>query len=199
MLNQSKNLVKIIGIGDLACQIINMLFDAGIPNTDFFVCHSESEILENSEVPGKIKLNEDLKNSSGISINSDQNLKTLFQNTPPGMVFFLTDIKNEWNQDATTLLAQFANKKDQLTIAILPSPKAKGGYYTQWDTDPTGFIDAIFHFENNETNMNFGMPNSQKGMNKIHREFHSANNLTIFCTNEIVNYFQVNFIEDGCI
>ena len=35
-----------------------------------------------------------------------------------------------------------------------------------------------------ETNMNFGMPNSQKGMNKIHREFHSANNLTQFCTNE---------------
>ena len=25
-----------------------------------------------------------------------------------------------------------------------------------------------------ETNMNFGMPNSQKGMNKIHCEFHPA-------------------------
>ena len=37
----------------------------------------------------------------------------------------------------------------------------------------------------NETSMNFGMPNYQKSMNKIHREFHSANELTKFCTNEM--------------
>ena len=154
MLNQSKNLIKIIGIGDFACQTINKLFEAGIPNTDFFVCHSRSEILENSKVSGKIKLSEDLKNFSGSWGNTDQNLKDLFQATTPAMVFFLADLSNEWNQNAATLLAQLANKKDQLTIAILASPKAKGGYYAQWDTDPTRFIDAIFHFENNELTLN---------------------------------------------
>ncbi|PRY91338.1 hypothetical protein BY457_12613 [Marinilabilia salmonicolor] len=33
--------------------------------------------------------------------------------------------------------------------------------------------------------MNFEVLNSQKSMNKIHREFHSANDLNKFCTNEI--------------
>jgi len=40
------------------------------------------------------------------------------------------------------------------------------------------------HNDSDETNMNHGVPNSQKGMNEIHRELHLAHGLTEFCTNE---------------
>ena len=42
-------------------------------------------------------------------------------------------------------------------------------------------VEIINH---DETSMNFGVLNSQKSMNKIYREFHSANNLYNFYSDE---------------
>jgi tRNA (guanine-N7-)-methyltransferase len=52
----------------------------------------------------------------------------------------------------------------------------------------------------NETDMNFEVPNLQKCMTKIHREVHSTDNLNIFCTKEILRiqtYYESKWLEHG--
>jgi len=150
-MDHQKSLV--VGIGDFACQSTETILDIETPDTDVLVCHYKSQTLENTGVSRKIKLDENLVNFTDNSINSQKTLKDLFPHKP-GIVFLITDLKDEWSRKATALLGQLAKGRDQITIAIIPQSQETDEYYTRWEIDPGKFIDAVFPFERKYLGLN---------------------------------------------
>lgn len=137
----------VIGIGDFAFQAIEALSTAEIKDTDVLLCHYNPQTPEGSKVYRKIKLDEDLESFSANSLILHECLKDWFP-SKPGMVFFITDLKDEWNQKATLLLAQLAKERDHLAVAVLPTLWSQEESFSLSENDYRKLIDAVFSFEN---------------------------------------------------
>ncbi|MFW5871835.1 MAG: hypothetical protein ACOCUT_01890 [bacterium] len=138
---------KIIGIGDFVCQTIETLSTTGLKDTDIYLCHYKPQTLEDSKAFKSIKMEEELENFKNHSLNSEGFSESLFP-TKSGMVFLIADLKDEWNRKATSIIAQLAKERDQLTIAILPIYLTQEESFPLWDNSSRNFIDAIFLFDN---------------------------------------------------
>jgi cell division protein FtsZ len=137
----------VIGIGDFACQAIEALSTAEIKDTDILLCYYKSEAPKSSKVSRKIKLDEDLDSFAANYLTIHESLKDLFP-SKPGMVFFITDLKDEWSRKATLLLAQLAKERDHLAVAILPTFWAQEESFPSSENNYRKFFDAVFSFEN---------------------------------------------------
>ena len=128
--NQS-NVIKVIGVGGGGSNAINHMFKQGIKGVDFIVCNTDSQALQNSSVPNKIKLGVNLTEGLGAGANPEVGQqsaiesiaeieKMLDSNTK--MVFITAGMGGGTGTGAAPVIAQLAKDRDILTVGIVTIP-----------------------------------------------------------------------------
>lgn len=128
--NQS-NVIKVIGVGGGGSNAINHMFKQGIKGVDFIVCNTDSQALENSQVPHKIQLGVNLTEGLGAGANPEVGHqaalesiedieKMLDSNTK--MVFITAGMGGGTGTGAAPVIAQLAKEREILTVGIVTIP-----------------------------------------------------------------------------
>ncbi len=128
---QKGSIIKVIGVGGGGNNAVNHMFRTGIKDVDFVVCNTDSQALNASPVPYKIRLGEILTKGRGAGCNpeqgrqaaeeSEQKIKELLaENTE--MVFITAGMGGGTGTGAAPVIAKFAKEMDILTVGIVTLP-----------------------------------------------------------------------------
>ena len=128
--NQS-NVIKVIGVGGGGSNAINHMFQAGINGVDFIVCNTDSQALENSTVPNKIRLGVTLTEGLGAGANPEvgeqaaiesmEDIKSMLDSNTK-MVFITAGMGGGTGTGAAPVIAKQAKGMDILTVGIVTMP-----------------------------------------------------------------------------
>lgn len=128
--NQS-NVIKVIGVGGGGSNAINHMFQAGINGVDFIVCNTDSQALENSTVPNKIRLGVTLTEGLGAGANPEvgeqaaiesmEDIKNMLDSNTK-MVFITAGMGGGTGTGAAPIIAKQAKGMDILTVGIVTMP-----------------------------------------------------------------------------
>ena len=126
--DQSKEIIKVIGVGGGGCNAVNNMYREKIVNVSFAVCNTDSQSLEKSPVPVKIQLGD-----SGLGAGAnpelgkkeaeytqDQINKLFDDNTK--MCFVTAGMGGGTGTGAAPVIAKIAKSKGILTIGIVTIP-----------------------------------------------------------------------------
>ncbi|GEM58345.1 cell division protein FtsZ [Flavobacterium columnare NBRC 100251 = ATCC 23463] len=125
------NVIKVIGVGGGGSNAINHMYKQGIKGVDFIVCNTDSQALQNSNVPHRIQLGANLTEGLGAGANPEVGHqaalesiedieKMLDANTK--MVFITAGMGGGTGTGAAPVIAQLAKEKDILTVGIVTIP-----------------------------------------------------------------------------
>jgi len=128
--NQS-NVIKVIGVGGGGSNAINHMFNQGIKGVDFVICNTDAQALENSAVPNKIQLGNDLTEGLGAGANpkigeqsaveSMAEIKNMLT-TNTKMIFITAGMGGGTGTGAAPIIARMAKDLDILTVGIVTIP-----------------------------------------------------------------------------
>lgn len=128
--NQS-NVIKVIGVGGGGSNAINHMFQAGINGVDFVVCNTDSQALDNSSVPNKIRLGVTLTEGLGAGANPEvgeeaaiesmEDIKNMLDKNTK-MVFITAGMGGGTGTGAAPIIAKQAKGMDILTVGIVTMP-----------------------------------------------------------------------------
>ena len=126
--DQTKEIIKVIGVGGGGCNAVNNMYREKIVNVSFAVCNTDSQSLEKSPVPVKIQLGD-----SGLGAGAnpelgrkeaeytqDQINKLFDDNTK--MCFVTAGMGGGTGTGAAPVIAKIAKSKGILTIGIVTIP-----------------------------------------------------------------------------
>jgi cell division protein FtsZ len=126
-IDQSINIIKVIGVGDGGCNAVNNMYKEGIKNVTFAVCNTDSLSLERSPVPVKIQLGKgpdigtDLKQGKDLTEKSIDSIKKLLENGTK-IVFVTAGMGGSTGTDAAPIIAGIAKGMGVLTVGIVTMP-----------------------------------------------------------------------------
>jgi cell division protein FtsZ len=128
---ERSSIIKVIGVGGGGSNAVNHMFRSGIKDVNFVICNTDSQALENSEVPVKIQLGESLTEGRGAGNkpeigkqaaieNLDDVIEALSGNTK--MVFITAGMGGGTGTGAAPVIARAAREMGLLTVAIVTIP-----------------------------------------------------------------------------
>jgi cell division protein FtsZ len=128
---ERSSIIKVIGVGGGGSNAVNHMFRSGIRDVNFVVCNTDSQALQNSEVPVKIQLGESLTEGRGAGNkpeigkqaaieNLDDVIGALSGNTK--MVFITAGMGGGTGTGAAPVIARAAKEMGLLTVAIVTIP-----------------------------------------------------------------------------
>jgi cell division protein FtsZ len=125
------SIIKVIGVGGGGGNAVNYMYEKGIKGVDFFVCNTDSQVLESSPVPNKIQIGSAL--TEGLGAGSDPEIgrkcamesidmieDALAHNTK--MVFITAGMGGGTGTGAAPVIAEAAQKMGILTVGIVTTP-----------------------------------------------------------------------------
>ncbi|GGG53184.1 cell division protein FtsZ [Croceivirga lutea] len=125
------NVIKVIGVGGGGSNAINYMFQAGIVGVDFVVCNTDSQALQNSQVPNKIQLGVSLTEGLGAGANPDvgeqaaiesmEDIKGMLESSTK-MAFITAGMGGGTGTGAAPVIAKVARDMDILTVGIVTTP-----------------------------------------------------------------------------
>lgn len=125
------NVIKVIGVGGGGSNAINYMFQAGIVGVDFVVCNTDSQALQNSQVPNKIQLGVSLTEGLGAGANPDvgeqaaiesmEDIKSMLESSTK-MAFITAGMGGGTGTGAAPVIAKVAREMDILTVGIVTTP-----------------------------------------------------------------------------
>jgi cell division protein FtsZ len=128
--NQS-NVIKVIGVGGGGSNAVNYMYAQGIKGVDFVICNTDSQALQNSPIPTKIRLGVSLTEGLGAGANPEIGEQAAMENiheikemlsTNSKMVFITVGMGGGTGTGAAPVIAQVAREMDLLTIGIVTVP-----------------------------------------------------------------------------
>jgi cell division protein FtsZ len=128
--NQS-NVIKVIGVGGGGSNAVNHMYSQGIKGVDFVICNTDSQALQNSPIPTKIRLGVSLTEGLGAGANPEIGEQAAMENiheikemlsTNSKMVFITVGMGGGTGTGAAPVIAQVARELDLLTIGIVTIP-----------------------------------------------------------------------------
>ncbi len=128
--NQS-NVIKVIGVGGGGSNAVNHMYAQGIRGVDFVICNTDSQALQNSPIPTKIRLGVSLTEGLGAGANPEIGEQAALENiheikemlsTNSKMVFITVGMGGGTGTGAAPVIAQVARDLDLLTIGIVTVP-----------------------------------------------------------------------------
>jgi cell division protein FtsZ len=125
------SIIKVIGVGGGGSNAVNYMFRQGIRGVDFYVCNTDTQALELSPVPHKIKIGEKTSQGLGAGANpekgrsaamesKDEIRQILSQNTK--MVFITAGMGGGTGTGAAPVIAEIARELGILTVGIVTVP-----------------------------------------------------------------------------
>lgn len=126
--DQSKDIIKVIGVGGGGCNAVNNMYREGIVNVSFAVCNTDSQSLKKSPVPVKIQLGD---SGLGAGANPElgrkeaeytqEQINKLFEDNTK-MCFVTAGMGGGTGTGAAPVIARIAKSKGILTIGIVTIP-----------------------------------------------------------------------------
>ncbi|TVR73599.1 MAG: cell division protein FtsZ [Marinilabiliales bacterium] len=128
---EHSSIIKVVGVGGGGSNAVNHMFRMGIKDVNFVVCNTDSQALQNSEVPIRIQLGESLTEGRGAGNkpeigkqaaieNLDDVIEALSGNTK--MVFITAGMGGGTGTGAAPVIARAAKEMGLLTVAIVTIP-----------------------------------------------------------------------------
>ena len=177
--NQS-NVIKVIGVGGGGSNAVNHMLTQGINGVDFVVCNTDSQALENSQVPSKIQLGVTLTEGLGAGANPEigkqsaieseaEIKKMLGSNTK--MVFINAGMGGGTGTGAAPVIAKFAKELDLLTIGVVTIPfsfegKTRNEQAQQGIEELRKYVDSLVVINNNKLREVYGNLGFKAGFSK---------------------------------
>lgn len=127
----ASSLIKVIGVGGGGSNAVNYMFRQTIPNVRFVVCNTDKQHLDDSPVPNKLLLGENLTHGRGAGNKPDigkkcaeassEAIKELFTDGTE-MVFITAGMGGGTGTGAAPVIARLAKEANMLTIGIVTVP-----------------------------------------------------------------------------
>lgn len=127
----SSSLIKVIGVGGGGSNAVNYMYRQKIPKVKFVVCNTDKQHLEDSPVPKRVLLGENITNGRGAGNKpevgkkcaeaSGDDIKELF-NDGTEMVFITAGMGGGTGTGAAPVVAKLAKEAGMLTIGIVTVP-----------------------------------------------------------------------------
>ena len=129
--DNGKSLIKVIGVGGGGSNAVNYMFNQKIPKVRFVVCNTDRQHLEDSPVPQRVLLGENITNGRGAGNKpevgkkcaeaSAETIKELFTDGTE-MVFITAGMGGGTGTGAAPVVAKLAKEANMLTIGIVTVP-----------------------------------------------------------------------------
>lgn len=128
---KEKSIIKVIGVGGGGSNAVNHMLKEGITGVDFVICNTDSQALENSQVPIKVQLGKSLTEGRGAGNKPERGResalesiddinKVLSQKTK--MIFVTAGMGGGTGTGAAPIIAETARKQGVLTVGIVTIP-----------------------------------------------------------------------------
>lgn len=125
------NEIKIIGVGGCGNNVLKAIAKDTIKNTDYIVCNTDSQSLENNQLPHKLQIGITTTKGVGTDGNSElgrlsvieskQQIEQLFDQNSK-VAIFIAGLGGGTGTGATPLMVKIAKDKGLCTIAIVFTP-----------------------------------------------------------------------------
>ena len=127
------SIIKVIGVGGGGCNAVDYMYRQKIEGCTFIVCNTDSQALDNTDVPVKIQLGTGLgagcdptKGRNAALDSQDIIAEKVLQNTE--MLFITAGMGGGTGTGAAPVIASMAKKKGILTVGVVTIPfKNEGG------------------------------------------------------------------------
>ncbi|MCH5235495.1 MAG: cell division protein FtsZ [Muribaculaceae bacterium] len=127
----NSSLIKVIGVGGGGSNAVNYMYNQKIPKVSFVVCNTDRQHLEDSPVPHRVLLGENITQGRGAGNKPDvgrkcaeassESIKELF-NDSTEMVFITAGMGGGTGTGAAPVVAKLAKEAGMLTIGIVTVP-----------------------------------------------------------------------------
>ena len=125
------SLIKVIGVGGGGSNAVNYMFNQKIPKVKFVVCNTDKQHLEDSPVPKRVLLGENITHGRGAGNKpevgkkcaeaSSDEIRELFTDGTE-MVFITAGMGGGTGTGAAPVVAKLAKEANMLTIGIVTVP-----------------------------------------------------------------------------
>ena len=127
------SIIKVIGVGGGGCNAVDYMYRQKIEGCTFIVCNTDSQALDNTDVPVKIQLGTGLgagcdptKGRNAALDSQDIIKEKVLENTE--MLFITAGMGGGTGTGAAPVIASMAKKKGILTVGVVTIPfKNEGG------------------------------------------------------------------------
>ncbi len=128
---ENSSIIKVIGVGGGGGNAVNHMYRQGITGVDFIICNTDSQALELSPIPQKVRLGVSLTEGMGAGSipevgknsaieNIDDVKAMLGQNTR--MLFITAGMGGGTGTGASPIIAKAAKEMNILTVGIVTTP-----------------------------------------------------------------------------
>ena len=143
------SIIKVIGVGGGGCNAVDYMYSQKIEGCTFIVCNTDSQALDNSDVPVKIQLGSGLgagcdptKGRNAALDSQDIIAEKVLNNTE--MLFITAGMGGGTGTGAAPVIASMAKKKGILTVGVVTLP-----FKSEGNESMSKAIDGINELEKN--------------------------------------------------
>jgi cell division protein FtsZ len=146
----ANSIIKVIGVGGGGCNAVNYMYNKRIEGCTFIVCNTDSQALENCDVPVKIQLGEGLgagcnpTEGRNAALNSQEEIAEKVINNNTDMLFITAGMGGGTGTGAAPVIAAMAKKKGILTVGVVTIP-----FKNEGNESMSKAIDGINELEKN--------------------------------------------------
>lgn len=125
------SIIKVVGVGGGGGNAVNHMYREGISGVDFFICNTDAQALENSPIPNKIQIGDELTEGRGAGSNpevgrkaAEENIKDIIESfgVNTQMVFVTAGMGGGTGTGAAPVIAKAAKDMGILTVGIVTTP-----------------------------------------------------------------------------
>jgi cell division protein FtsZ len=127
----SKSIIKVIGVGGGGGNAVNHMFRTGIKDVSFIVCNTDAQALEHSPIADKLQLGETLTRGRGAgcdpelarkaAIESEDKIRQMLEGATE-MVFITAGMGGGTGTGAAPVIAEIAKSMGLLTVGVVTLP-----------------------------------------------------------------------------
>ena len=143
------SIIKVIGVGGGGCNAVDYMYSQKIEGCTFIVCNTDSQALDNSDVPVKIQLGSGLgagcdptKGRNAALDSQDIIAEKVLNNTE--MLFITAGMGGGTGTGVAPVIASMAKKKGILTVGVVTLP-----FKSEGNESMSKAIDGINELEKN--------------------------------------------------
>ena len=127
----SRSIIKVIGVGGGGGNAVNQMFRQGIKDVDFTICNTDTQALQASPIPEKLQLGNVLTRGLGAGCNPEQGRKAALESIErikeslggaTEMVFITAGMGCGTGTGAAPVIAKVARELNLLTVGLVTLP-----------------------------------------------------------------------------
>lgn len=125
------SIIKVVGVGGGGGNAVNHMYREGISGVDFFICNTDAQALEESPIPNRIQIGDELTEGRGAGSNPEVGRKAAEENITDiieslgvntQMVFVTAGMGGGTGTGAAPVIAKAAKDMGILTVGIVTTP-----------------------------------------------------------------------------